>query len=780
MKSPYLKPGSEKQPGGYLKYIATREGVEMAEDTSRHLPATAQQQKQITKLVKQHPDNKDTHEYEDYIANSTRSNADAFINSVSESPQRDVYLKYISERPGVEKVGSNGLFTDEGVPIVMSQVQKEMNEHPGNIWTHIISLHREDAERLGYNTPDAWMHLLRSQRNMIAQQMKIAPENFRWYAAFHNEGHHPHVHMMAYSVDPNEAYLTKKGIEHIKSALAKEIFRNDLLHIYKKQTDFRDSLRHESVARLAEITAQINCGSFHDPVMEQLLVRLADKLAQTGGKKQYGYLNQETKKLVDQVVARLAEEERIQELYSLWYDLRDDVLRTYTDTFPERIPLEQNKEFKSIRNAVVQVAIDIDTPETVSQADGYMERDEIFDSSSDRFAEDSPEEPPPSRHSRPRVPTSNWWSDEYRIARLKQAGGADSPPMPEEAYRLMLAEAERGNGLAMHDVGRMLLTGQGCARDEEAAQEWFMKAYNAFFQMEQNAKDPGYWQYRIGRMHAMGYGVDQDDAEAAEWYEQAVEWRNPFAACALGSMYYHGQGVAKDDDEAYGIFKLAAEHPFRPNAYAQFQLGRMCSDPEESEKWYRMAYQGFLCIEQKLPDDKLYYRLGYMNLHGLGTDKDLEKAEMYFNKAAILGNVDAVYGMGKLCLETEPERAIRYFELAAKQGHTYAEYQLGKIYCFGIGVPRDLETGMEWLRLSAEHGNEHASTLLQHVNENLAASATWSAFSLLGHLAQMIRNDGEHQYRVRNHTDSKLKSKIAEKKRLHGQKHQEEYQSMQL
>ena len=202
----------------------------MAEDTSRHLPATAQQQKQIAKLLKQHPDSKDAHEYEDYLSNPTRSNANAFISGIMElhgdAPQRDVYLRYIDERPG-----SNGLFTDEGVPIVLSQVQKEMNEHPGNIWTHIISLRREDAERLGYNNPDAWMHLLRSQRNMIAQQMKIAPENFRWYAAFHNEGHHPHVHMMAYSVDPNEAYLTKKGIEHIKSALAKEIFRNDLLHI---------------------------------------------------------------------------------------------------------------------------------------------------------------------------------------------------------------------------------------------------------------------------------------------------------------------------------------------------------------------------------------------------------------------------------------------------------------------------------------------------------------------------------------------------------------------
>ena len=586
--------------------------------------------------------------------------------------------------------------------------------------------------------------------------------------------------MMAYSVDPNEAYLTKKGIENIKSALAKEIFRNDLLHIYRKQTDFRDTLRHESAARLAEIVAQINHGSFHDPVMEQLLVRLADKLAQTGGKKQYGYLNQETKKLVDQVVARLAGEERIQELYSLWYDLREDVLRTYTDTFPERIPLEQNKEFKSIRNAVVQVAMDITVPTQPEQADDFIEEHESLYSSAVQFTEDMPEESPPLRHCSPRVPTSDWWSDEYKLARLKQAGGAESPPVPELAYRLMLAEAERGNGLAMHDVGRMLLTGQGCERNEETAQEWFLKAYNAFFQMEQNAKDPGYWQYRIGKLHAMGYGVEQSDGEAAEWYEQAVEWRNPFAAYALGSMYYRDQGVAEDDDEAYRLFKLAAEHPSRPNAYAQFQMGRMCSDPEEAEKWYRLAYQGFLRIEQQLPDDKLYYRLGSMNLYGLGTDKDLEKAEMFFNKAAILGNADAVYGMGKLCLETDSEKAIHFFELAAKQGHTYAEYQLGKIYCFGIGVPRDLEIGMEWLRLSADNGNEHAATLLQHVKDNLTASATRSAFSLLRHLAQMIRHDGEHQYRVRNHTDSKLKSKIAEKKRLHGQKHQEECNGMQL
>ena len=385
LKSPYLKPGGKKSPGGYLKYIATREGVEMAEDTSRHLPATAEQQKRIAKLLKQHRDCKDSHEYQDYLANPTRGNADAFISGILElhgdAPQRDVYLRYIDERPG-----SNGLFTDEGVPIVLSQAQKKMNEHPGNIWTHIISLRREDAERLGYNNPDAWMHLLRSQRNMIAQQMKIAPENFRWYAAFHNEGHHPHVHMMAYSVDPNEAYLSTKGIEAIKSNLAQEIFRQALLQIYQKQTDLRDELRQESRERIRSIVDAINHDSFDNPQMEMMLVQLADRLAKAKGKKQYGYLNAGTKKLVDAIVTELTKDDRIQELYGLWYAQKEDVLRTYTNKMPERIPLEQEKEFRTIRNAVLQAALQLQLPqEELPLSDPVPPRVDFVDDGSDVY-----------------------------------------------------------------------------------------------------------------------------------------------------------------------------------------------------------------------------------------------------------------------------------------------------------------------------------------------------------------------------------------------------------
>ena len=547
LKSPYLKPGGTKSPGGYLKYIATREGVEMAEDTTRHLPATAEQKKQIAKLLKQYRDCKDSHEYQDYLANPTRGNADAFISSILElhgdAPQRDVYLKYIDERPG-----SNGLFTDEGVPIVLSQVQKEMNEHPGNIWTHIISLHREDAERLGYNNPDAWMHLLRSQRNMIAQQMKIAPENFRWYAAFHNEGHHPHVHMMAYSVDPNEAYLSTKGIETIKSNLAQEIFRQDLLQIYQKQSDLRDELRQESRDRITEIVDAINHGSFDNPQMQMMLVQLADRLAKAKGKKQYGYLNAGTKKLVDAIVAELTKDNRIQELYSLWYEQKEDVLRTYTNKMPERIPLEQEKEFRAIRNAVVQAALQLQIPQ---------------------------EELPLSDPVPPRVDFVDDGSDVY--------------PKAVESLR-----------------------------------------------------------------------------------EPEVE-----------------------------------------------------------------------------PDSEV---------------------RQFLHDAAIRGSVDAVYGVGKQYLKTDIQKAISMFELAAEQGNSYAEYQLGKIYCFGQGVPQDLEVGMEWLKASASHGNEYASALLEKVQNHIHRQTTSAVFGLFQGLAGMIQTSANNFIRRRYSIDRKQRQKIEEKKQALGQR----------
>lgn len=362
MKSPYMKPNARSHIGNYVKYIATRVGVENADSTQKYMEQTMLQKNIIKKLLSEYPDSKDLYEYEDYQNNPTRGNADELIMRIAETHaelfnNREKYVKYIAERPRVEKLSTHGLFTDDGVPIVLLKVQKEVTESKSNVWTYIISLKREDAERLGYNNAKAWMNLIRSQRNMIAENMKIAPENFKWYAAFHNEGHHPHIHMIAYSTKPNEAYLTEKGIENIKSNLAKVIFRQDLISIYQKQTEHRDNLRTEARYVVDDLVSKINSEIYINSSIQQKLLELADKLSKTSGKKVYGYLKPDVKSLVDSIVEELASDDRIKKLYDLWYEQKENTIRTYTDEVPERIPLVDNKEFKSIKNAVIQEAL---------------------------------------------------------------------------------------------------------------------------------------------------------------------------------------------------------------------------------------------------------------------------------------------------------------------------------------------------------------------------------------------------------------------------------------
>lgn len=392
MKSPYIKPNSKTHIGNYISYIATRDGVEMADSTQKFMEATSVQKKIINKLLIDYTDSKDLYEYQDYLDKPNRGNADELILRIAEAHaelfgDREKYISYIAQRPRVEKISSHGLFTDGGVPIVLSDVQKEVAESKSNVWTHIISLKREDAERLGYNNAKAWMNLIRSQRNMIAENMKIAPENFRWYAAFHNEGHHPHIHMIAYSTKPNEAYLTEKGIENIKSNLAKVIFRQDLISIYQKQTEHRDRLRAEARDIVEDLVSKINSEIYISASIQHKLLELADRLSKTKGKKVYGYLKPDVKAIVDSIVDELANDNRIKKLYDLWYEQKENTIRTYTDEIPDRIPLAQNKEFKSIKNAIIKEALKLNITE--DEEEERENKDEEFVSNPFEYEENT-------------------------------------------------------------------------------------------------------------------------------------------------------------------------------------------------------------------------------------------------------------------------------------------------------------------------------------------------------------------------------------------------------
>ena len=364
-KFKYLKPGvGGKSVGGYARYIATREGVEKLDDSHRHAPATQKQQVLIEKILRDFPDTKGSHEYADFHREQTVGNASEFISMAIEEnldavANMKTYADYIATRPRAERFGSHGLFTDDGVEVQLSKVSRELNAYKGNVYTAILSLKREDAARLGFDQGARWRDFLRGQTQTLSENLKIPMDHLRWYASFHNEGHHPHVHLIAYSTVPGEGHLSTQGVEKMRSAFAREIFSQELLFTYQQQTQYRDRLREQGRESISEIVAKINAGTYYNPKVEELLIQLSDRLSRTTGKKMYGYLKPDVKAIVDQIVAELAGDENIRKLYDLWYEQREDVLRTYTDTFRERIPLEQNEEFKSIRNAVIQEALKI-------------------------------------------------------------------------------------------------------------------------------------------------------------------------------------------------------------------------------------------------------------------------------------------------------------------------------------------------------------------------------------------------------------------------------------
>ena len=367
-KFKYLKPNRKVSAGGYAKYIATREGVEKIDDTKKFAPATEKQKNLIEKILKDFPDSKDMFEYVDYLEKQNQGSASDFISRVMEDYAyeilgRKAYADYIATRPRAEKFGSHGLFTDDGIQAQLSKVTEELDKHKGNIWTAIISIRRENAERLGFNTGSRWRDMLRTQTESLAKNLKIPMQNLRWYAAFHNESHHPHVHLIAYSTVENEGYLTQKGVENLRSSFARDIFQQDLLCIYERQTEHRDKLRAEARDIVEDLVSKINSEIYISASIQNKLLELADRLSKTKGKKVYGYLKPDVKALVDSIVEELASDDRIKKLYDLWYEQKENTIRTYTDEMPQRIPLVDNKEFKSIKNAIIKEALKLNLTE---------------------------------------------------------------------------------------------------------------------------------------------------------------------------------------------------------------------------------------------------------------------------------------------------------------------------------------------------------------------------------------------------------------------------------
>jgi len=489
VRSPYI---SGSGVGGYLKYIGTREGVEL-------LPVG--------------------------------------------------YMEYMLERPR-----SHGLFGDEDC-VDMNAVAQELNKYPGNIWTHIISLKREDAERLGYDHAAQWRNLIRTHRNEIAAAMNIPPSDFRWYAAFHDEGVHPHIHMMAWSAKPGQAYLSKDGIRKIKSVLTNDIFKQEMLHTYEQKSTSRDELVRKTRGELKSLVQEMQTSIGSHPEVEALMMTLAAQLETVKGKKKYGYLPKTVKKTVNEIVNQLEQMPVINECYQAWWELQCQIEDFYSKKERRRPPLSEQKEFRPIKNAVIQEAENIRMGKVTFEDE---EMEEATDSSDLSY---------------------DCW-ELWMVTQDNTAPIADR----DEAAAQLISKAESGDPSAQYLVGKLYQDGPVLIPDSVEARYWF----------DQSARQ-GYTpaQYALGKLYLSDDTEVCDTVLGVQWLEYAAHHGSDCAVYRLGKEYLKGEIVERDITKAVEYLTQSAE---TGNQYAQYALGKLYLDSQDREQahyWFtRSAAQG--------------------------------------------------------------------------------------------------------------------------------------------------------------------------------------------
>ena len=573
IKSPYIKCGGGQNASGYLQYIATRERVEIVPDDR---PPTRKQEQLIQKLVKDFPDIKELLEYDDYTTAPTKANASSFITLALEQNWSRVqstegYAKYIATRPRAEWLGTHGLFGDAG-PVSLDAAMDELSHYTGNVWTHIISLKREDAARLGYDNAAAWRTLLRTHRNDIAAAMNIKPEDFRWYAAFHNEGNHPHIHMMAWSTKPGQAYLDRNGIKEIKSVLTNEIFQQELLHLYETKSTARDELVQQTRQVMLELAQRMRHGLCICPAAERGLWELSQKMNDVQGKKVYGYLPKPMKQLVDKVVDAMEKLPVVNECYKKWWELQCQVNDYYFEQQRQRPPLSQQKEFRQIKNAVIREAEHIRQGRMSFEDTAMQQEDEQLDDRTMSYDcwelrkiiadENMPlEERDRAAAELEQIARQGDPHAQYLMGLLFRDDGLLVPDAEQAKRWLELSAQELPD--AQYALGKLYLSDDPDIHDPAKGLYWLQQAANGGHE---------YAAYRLVKEYLAGENISRDTVKAAAYLEQAAEQANPYAQYLLGKLCLMGEGVPRNENEAQHWFSVAAQNG---HAYAGYFLDRM-------------------------------------------------------------------------------------------------------------------------------------------------------------------------------------------------------------
>lgn len=774
--SRYLKSGTQKSKNkrrNYTKYIATRETVEVRDQNimDRNDNATKNQEQLLNDLLSDFPEAKKYLEYDDYTVNPTVENASELISTIIERNadvigNRQNFVGYMAMRPGVQKRGSHGLFNEKDEPIILDRVANEIANHKGNVWSHVISLRREDAIRLGYDNSEAWRQLVMRHISDIAKNQKISLCNLKWYAAFHDTTHHPHIHLLVYSENTKEGFLTNEGINKIRSAFANDIFKDDLQSIYQEQTLSRNELKAVSKTEFKSIVRKVQQGGFENPQLENLIRKLYSQLQNVKGKKVYGYLPPDVKETVNSIFSELAKDNNIRQLYEKWCSLESLKYKSYTQKEKELPPLVDNKVFQPVRNMIIRTVLDmnypvidveIEEPEPTEQfanddfyVDILLKFDESEQSENDKVTFSDNDEPTAedfiwSNENEVTVdiedyePQSKYylkWSTAYKeackIIYNKQSKLEDF----KKAEQLLLSESKSGNVLAIHDLGKLYSTDKLGAKDEEKSFAFYQEALQGFMEIEPDSDymfpyEPkfkgqvmkpadmrSYVWYRIGKMHCYGLGTEQDYEKAFQWFLKSSQEGHKFAQYSLANLYYYGNSVEKDLSQAFLWYQKSASQgqPYASYAVAQmYSKGEYVAENNETaQRYYKAALSGFLELESKdQADDNLFYKIGVMYKNGLGTEADISKAIDYFKRSAEMNNKNGLYEYGKTLIqgkyiEADLNKGLECIEKAMKLKNSNAKRFFALEYISGEYFSQDIEKGLFMLTECADKGDSFA------------------------------------------------------------------------
>lgn len=762
--SRYLKSGSgkKKQLYHYVKYIATREGSVPIPNANETAPATKSQQELISSLLHDFPDSKELFEYEDYQKNPTIKNGSALISVILDRnmdrlTSRENYVGYLANRPGTVKFGSHGLFSQSDEPINLEKVAKDIANHGGNVWTHVVSLRRDNAQAMGYDNLKAWRELVKRQISNIAKNQKIDMANLKWYAAFHDKKTNPHVHIIVYSTNEREGFLTNHGIEKIRSGFANDIYADELHHLYAQQTDLRNQMKKESEQLMKQLADNISQNDVDNAELIDLVAKLHEQLNSSKGKKVYGYLKADVKKTVDEIFIRLAENESIQKMYSLWCEMEQQKHDVYSSARVQFPKLADNKEFKSVKNMIIQTVLDmnspvvdieIEEPELTEKTDDditdippqidefdnaiYFDNDDMAANGFSCSSKISPKEPDDSPKSKYYLKWSNAYKEACKLIYNKQSKLEDF----QKAEQLLLNESGAGNVLAIHDLGKLYSTEKLGAKEEEKSSSFYKEALQGFMEIEPDSDfmfpyEPkfdgqimkpvnmrSYVWYRIGKMHCYGLGTEQDYAQSFEWFLKSAQEGNKFAQYSLANLYYYGNGVEKDLSQAFLWYQKSASQgqPYASYAAAQmYSKGEYVAENKETaQRYYKAALSGFLELESKdQADDNLFYKIGVMYKNGLGTEADISKAIDYFKRSAEMNNKNGLYEYGKTLIqgkyiEADLNKGLECIEKAMKLKNSNAKRFFALEYISGEHFSQDIEKGLFMLTECADKGDSFA------------------------------------------------------------------------